>query len=733
MKRIATLNRALNLFGLGKDGFRTAVPGVSGATQIGADFLNAVQESILHVIEHEGLVPSDDYDQLMKAILAPAQLASYDELRAYAGATKAVFITGYLGTARASGIAGRFVCDDSDAVSADNGGTVIVAANGKRWKRAYTGPKVVDWFVAPGDVDSTAAIERAFNSLKNGDALEFTARATYLISYIWAPKTDSLAGVGNTGRGRAVGVLNGKSNITIRGNGATIKAINHDIAANGGLLFIRGTKSPFVTVEGFNFDMTFTGFLNEAAFYPMCGAIVMADDYGANAAQTALCSNFTARDLTFKLFHPLGCFAVTTHPYGTDYDNGYKILSVFASGDSAATTYESQSRNLLIEKIKFLDGHNCYGTWGVGYNNAKFKEISAESWSTSSYVIADGSRTGVDFIAPVRFYQYYTRDLMIDDIKVRARPWAERTGAFVGRCGAVAVNSGVSGASASDGRTVITNVSAMLDSNDPALGGVFDVGILSYLHGAVKISNCTFDSHTLAGVVGIYAYGFDDTVGTGLSESRYNITDCSFGKNISGPPIQVINVSALDDAHRQIKSMIIKGCTFTSWGGEGGVYSYRTGWAYSGVGFLLITGNTFIGQTPNAALGHAIDVPSTNANDFSLVADNVISGANAPYQLGAVAKTRTRDNRLLNNLSNASVMNALTDALPVYTSYIPNDHVTTQATGSQIYTYQFFEYSGAGVVVKYLENLANSTTGDITIINPTNTGKMVQKLIGDYK
>jgi hypothetical protein len=67
-RRITTVNREIDKFGAGKDGFRAAVPGVSDPTYLSATFFNGVQESIVRVIERAGLVPADDYEQLVTAI-----------------------------------------------------------------------------------------------------------------------------------------------------------------------------------------------------------------------------------------------------------------------------------------------------------------------------------------------------------------------------------------------------------------------------------------------------------------------------------------------------------------------------------------------------------------------------------------------------------------------------------------------------------------------------------------
>lgn len=89
------------------------------------------------------------------------QLADYAALRAYTGPRKSVYVV-------ASGLAGMFVRDDSDTTTADNGGTVIVVSNGKRWKRAYSGQISVTWFGAKCDgvTDDTAAIVAANEYLK---------------------------------------------------------------------------------------------------------------------------------------------------------------------------------------------------------------------------------------------------------------------------------------------------------------------------------------------------------------------------------------------------------------------------------------------------------------------------------------------------------------------------------------------------------------------------------------
>ena len=112
------------------------------------------------------------------------RLPSYVSLRDYAGPQTAAYISGFLATKAPSGIAGNFVVDGKDTTSADNGGTIIVDAAGRRWKRQFCGPAYVEWFGAKGDgvSDDTLAIQAAINAamVVNG-AIGFGPR-NYLVT-----------------------------------------------------------------------------------------------------------------------------------------------------------------------------------------------------------------------------------------------------------------------------------------------------------------------------------------------------------------------------------------------------------------------------------------------------------------------------------------------------------------------------------------------------------------------
>ena len=127
-------------------------------------------------------------------------LQNYAALRAYNGRATRIYITGLLVTAKPAGIAGVFQYDPTDTTSADNGGTIIVGADGRRWKRDFIGAVNIKWFGAKGDwngvtgTDDTAAIQAALNSLPtmtysdpvqtytNGGGEIFAPRGSYLVT-----------------------------------------------------------------------------------------------------------------------------------------------------------------------------------------------------------------------------------------------------------------------------------------------------------------------------------------------------------------------------------------------------------------------------------------------------------------------------------------------------------------------------------------------------------------------
>ncbi len=112
--------------------------------------------------------------------IAALQITNIADLRALTSATTATTasVSGYATAADGGG--GIFVVNTADTTSADNGGTIIVDAAGRRWYRVYSGAVNVVWFGADptGTNDSTAA----FNDALNSGAVFVNAYGNFLIN-----------------------------------------------------------------------------------------------------------------------------------------------------------------------------------------------------------------------------------------------------------------------------------------------------------------------------------------------------------------------------------------------------------------------------------------------------------------------------------------------------------------------------------------------------------------------
>lgn len=155
------------------------------------------------------------------------QLSDYTALRAFSGTVKSINITGYSATGAPTGIGGLFTRDDVDTSSADNGGTIIVDASGRRWKRVIFGDVHFDWFqpTKDGAIDDTTKLATASNFVSsNGGGRLLISNGIYGIQNFTAHADveyvgESLAAVLRCISGSTFnGFLNidGTSNVTLR-------------------------------------------------------------------------------------------------------------------------------------------------------------------------------------------------------------------------------------------------------------------------------------------------------------------------------------------------------------------------------------------------------------------------------------------------------------------------------------------------------------------------------------
>lgn len=531
-----------------------------------------------------------------------ATIASLKALSKPADGT-VVTVSGYY--AKSDGGGGQFVYDATSTDVANDGTIIITDAGGAgRWLRMVDDVKSVKMFGAKGDgtTDDTLAIKSAFDSLADGDTLDFLGE-TYLVAY----QGTAYASV----YGYVIGELSGLNNITIRGDKATIKCVNHNITTNGGLRFANLTSCHNIKFIGLLFDMTFTGVNTSVNFYPFCGAVTAIDTPSGSSAQSALNQNIDVEDCHFKLYHPWGAFATSgTAGYLGDPNNGYKIFSIFMSGDYLAAAYDNQTRGFKVVNSIWQDGHNGYGIWGWAVNNMQVEGCTSESWVTK-YSNHLGVFAGAT-IPFIRYHQWRCEGLDIINNNHRAKPCDERTASgFEGVGSFCNINSGNESIDISTGLVSISGNTIILGRGDSA-NTTTDRGVNFFNQGSTIINDNTFSSTTAT--TNAYA-----EVGISWnSESNFQkgdavatITSNTFGENLDYcDNITIANGVTTAASDRRLKKLTI--ANNTSIGQLQYFININSTSTYYGVQDVLLS-NNIIDGSKNTVFNSA----STNSRTYS--------------------------------------------------------------------------------------------------------------------
>lgn len=207
-------------------------------TEITAAWMNDIQENIAKAIEAAGLVlVKNDHDQLSLAIgfLSGRVVDTIAALRALSSEScRRAFVTGYY--AAGDGGGGDYWLDSTDTASADNGGSIIVATDGGRWKLAGNGPfSILQFGARPGGTSN--CYQNIINAVSTGKTVTI-------------PDGDFLVDLSN---GRLIELVAGQ---TVRGNGVASKLVlKHDGVGSDGVCFVLNSNC---AVEYVNFDVANT-------------------------------------------------------------------------------------------------------------------------------------------------------------------------------------------------------------------------------------------------------------------------------------------------------------------------------------------------------------------------------------------------------------------------------------------------------------------------------------------
>lgn len=332
-----------------------------------------------------GLVGTGSGDTVEAAINAQ-HLADYTALRAYTGKQKSVYITGYLVGAAPSGIAGPFVRDDNDTTSADNGGTIIVSGNGKRWKRVYDGVPLVSWFGAVGDGETNDDAPVKNTLLATGKAALQPGKR-YKITSLTLTAGQVLCCV--AGRATLVAASTSGTLITIAaadvvmdgvdldgGTSATLYGANTAPKGAGVGLYISGEAGAVKRVSVKNSDIY--GFTSDGVLLGRVAA-------SAGSGKSVMFENVNAyRNFSSWNFGTLAEYCIATNCHG--YQSTYGI-QVFGGNNKFA--------NCNFEE------NYCNGYVGGGTNNSHGGFLGCSfnhHTSNGRSLLVDGAQYGFEFV-----------------------------------------------------------------------------------------------------------------------------------------------------------------------------------------------------------------------------------------------------------------------------------------------------------------------------------------------
>lgn len=476
--------------------------------------------------------------------------------------------------------------------------------------------------VGDGVTDDTAALIKASQAITDNTTMYFP-NGTYLVSH--QGFSDFTSAFGNS-----VFDIVDVDNIRIIGDGATIKTVNHDITTYGGLRAFTFTNCNGATVSGFNFDMTFTGYKMDSAYYPQCGAIEFTNASAADGQNpNDLSGDILIEHCEFKLFHPLGCWGQNADPanyYNGDNNNAFKVFTVFVSSPYQADQYENTGRNCTIRDCRIKEGHNGYGFWVWATYNAVFDNLVAESFVTKYTEVDTGNilNGGVPFI---RHHQFRTEGAKVTNCYFRAKPTSERAVAgFEGSGNFINFTTNIN-EDLAKGEYIVTNNIITHGGGDPVYS-VDTTIILAYGYGNYIYDGNIFDGHDGEDNGGTCILNAISNGSTGGGVGSVIVSNNTFGKWSKANNIQISTGNNTGSYNRRIQQVSVTGNLSLSQGQYFLFVGNNNTYTYDGVQSLNVSNNiidgTYSNWDKNSTNSRAIRIKGTESTDNYIIKDNEI-------------------------------------------------------------------------------------------------------------
>lgn len=468
----------------------------------------------------------------------------------------------------------------------NNGGTVIIASiegTDYVYELQYYGAVNVKWFGAKGDgvADDTISLNNLslyLNTLSEID-IEFNKKDTYLISYNSSLQKDDYSSY--------IFNLNNKNKISIKGNGATVKLVDHNISTNKGFTFTLINNSNNIECNNFIFDFTFTGVNTSSSYYPQCSGFRV----------IGTCKNVNISDNRFSMFHPFGQMALSGTNYNGDTNNGFKIIPIAVFGDVSETNYMNLTKNVNILNNVFLETHNGYGIWVYAVTDVVIESNKALKWvgksSDQNGNIIFGS------FSCIRYIQFYGQNVSIINNTFNSRDKTDRPVGYEGACNFIALSQNITTSVPYNINVNVYGNSARIEATENTISGS-SYGIYLMLSGRINIDVNTLKVTSTSDSFPTYAIKEDN----GLEYdgiTRDIIINGNFIEGVYGYGYGVYLPNSYSTNTNKM-NLILSNNKF-----DGFVQSVSLGASHAthyGLTSFIINGNTFINQVDNIQLSN---------------------------------------------------------------------------------------------------------------------------------